>query len=193
MRSILVNADRKPGNDARIDTALDLARQFGAHVSVLVDTPVTRYIAMDPMGGSYVISDALEEARGEDDAAASDIETRMARDDVPFDVLRSEDDPVSALANAARLSDLVIVSRSGRRMSLQRSWCSWKKDMAASSTRTGPVVAAGSSTIRAVAARALSCGTSCTERRRSSDVAANCWLWSPTGEEEEEEEATGRK
>ena len=113
MRSILVNADRKPGNDARIDTALDLARQFGAHVSVLVDTPVTRYIAMDPMGGSYVISDALEEARGEDDAAASDIETRMARDDVPFDVLRSEDDPVSALANAARLSDLVIVSRSG--------------------------------------------------------------------------------
>ena len=71
MRSILVNADRKPGNDARIDTALDLARQFGAHVSVLVDTPVTRYIAMDPMGGSYVISDALEEARGEDDAAAS--------------------------------------------------------------------------------------------------------------------------
>ncbi|KHK89501.1 universal stress protein [Novosphingobium malaysiense] len=113
MRSILVNADRKPGNDARIDTALDLARRFDGHVSVLVDTPVTRYIAMDPMGGSYVISDALEEARGEDDVAASEIEARMARDDVPFDVLRSEDDPVSALANAARLSDLVIVSRSG--------------------------------------------------------------------------------
>src|SRR3546814_5447215 len=37
----------------------------------------------------------------------------MARDDVPYDVLRSEDDPVSALANAARLTDLVIASRSG--------------------------------------------------------------------------------
>lgn len=113
MRSILVNADRKPGNDARIDTALDLARRFNGHVSVLLDTPVTRYIAMDPMGGSYVISDALEEARKEDDEAAAAIETRMARDDVPFDILRSEDDPVSALANAARLSDLVVVSRSG--------------------------------------------------------------------------------
>ncbi|MCJ2188314.1 universal stress protein [Novosphingobium beihaiensis] len=113
MRSILVNADRKPGNDARIDTALGIARQFNGHVSVLVDTPVTRYIAMDPMGGSYVISDALEEARKEDDAAAAKFETRMARDDVPFDILRSEDDPVSALANAARLADLVVLSRSG--------------------------------------------------------------------------------
>lgn len=113
MRSILVNADRKPGNDARIDTALDIARRFNGHLSVLVDTPVTRYIAMDPMGGSYVISDALEEARKEDDEAAAKFEARMVRDDVPFDILRSEDDPVSALANAARLADLVVLSRSG--------------------------------------------------------------------------------
>lgn len=113
MRSILVNADRKPGNDARIDTALELARRFKGHVTVLVDTPVTRYVAMDPMGGSYLISDALDKARTEDDAAAAAIEARIARDDVPFDVLRSEDDPVSALCNAGRLADLVIVSRSG--------------------------------------------------------------------------------
>lgn len=113
MRSILVNADRKPGNDARIDTALDLARHFDGHVTVLVDTPVARYIAMDPMGGSYLVSDALDKAREEDDAAAAAIEERLARDDVPFDVLRSEDDPVSCLANAARLADLAIVSRSG--------------------------------------------------------------------------------
>lgn len=111
MRSILVNADRKPGNDARIDVAIELARRWGGHVTVLVDTPATRYIAMDPMGGSYVISDALEQAREADDAAASEIEERLGRDDVPFDVLRSEDDPVAALAGAARLADLVVVSR----------------------------------------------------------------------------------
>ena len=113
MRSILVNADRQPGNDVRIDTALAIARCFDGHVTVLVDTPVTRYIAMDPMGGSYVISGALEQARAEDDAAAAAIEERMARDDVAFDVVRSEDEPVSALAFAARLADLVVVSRSG--------------------------------------------------------------------------------
>lgn len=113
MRSILVNADRKPGNEARIDTAIDLARRFNGHVTVLVDTPVARYIAMDPMGGSYLISDALDKAREEDDAVAATIEARMARDDVPFDVLRSEDDPVSAMCNAGRLADLIILSRSG--------------------------------------------------------------------------------
>lgn len=112
MRSILVNADRKPGNEARIDTAIELGRQFNGHVTVLVDTPVARYIAMDPMGGSYLISDALDKAREEDDAAAATIEARMARDDVPFDVVRSEDDPVSALCNLGRFADLMIVSRS---------------------------------------------------------------------------------
>lgn len=113
MRSILVNADRKPDSEARIETALEIARRSDGHVTVLVDTPVTRYIAMDPMGGSYVISDALEQARGEDDAAAEAIEARLTRGDVPFDVLRSEDDPINALAGAARLADLVVVSRSG--------------------------------------------------------------------------------
>ncbi|MED5543629.1 universal stress protein [Novosphingobium decolorationis] len=113
MRSILVNADRKPGNDARIETALNLARKTGGHVTALVDTPVARYIAMDPMGGSYVISEALDKARAEDDASASDIETKLSRNDVSFDVLRSEDDPVSALGSIARLSDVTILSRSG--------------------------------------------------------------------------------
>ncbi|WP_395330185.1 universal stress protein [Novosphingobium sp. BL-8H] len=112
MRSILVNADRKPASDARVDTAIELARQLGGHVTVLVDTPVSRYIAMDPMGGSYVISEALDRARADDDAAAEAVEARLTRGDVPFEVVRSEDDPVPALAAAARLADLVIVSRS---------------------------------------------------------------------------------
>lgn len=113
MRSILVNADRKPTSGARVDTALDLARQLGGHVTVLVDTPVSRYIAMDPMGGSYVISEALDRARADDDAAAETVEAHLARGDVPFEVVRSEEDPVPALAAAARLADLVVLTRSG--------------------------------------------------------------------------------
>lgn len=111
MRSILVNADRKPASDARVDTAVELARQLGGQVTVLVDTPVSRYIAMDPMGGSYVISEALDRARADDDSAAEAVEARLARGEVPFEVIRSEDDPVPALAAAARLADLVVVSR----------------------------------------------------------------------------------
>ncbi|MCB2049429.1 MAG: universal stress protein [Novosphingobium sp.] len=113
MRSILVNADRRPGMDARLDTALSIARANGGHVTLLVDTPVVRYVAMDPMGGSYVASDALKQALADDDAAAGKLEERLSREDVPFDIVRSEAEPVEALAKAARLADLVIVSRSG--------------------------------------------------------------------------------
>ncbi|WP_260925524.1 universal stress protein [Novosphingobium sp. 9] len=111
MRAILVNADRSPSTGARLEFALDLARIRDGHLTVLLDTPVTRYIAMDPLGGSHVMSDALAKARLEDDEAADRIEARLARDDVPFDILRAEADPVSALAQAALLADLTIVSR----------------------------------------------------------------------------------
>lgn len=113
MRSILVNADRTPGSNARIETALEIARRHGGHITVLVDTPVSRYIAMDPMGGSYVISDALDKARADDDAVADAAEAHLADAGVPFEVVRCEDDPVTAFAYAARLSDLIVVSRSG--------------------------------------------------------------------------------
>ncbi len=113
MRSILVNADRRPGMDARLETALSLARATNGHVTVLVDTPVARYISMDPMGGSYVASDALKQAMADDDANAATIEARLQKEDVPFDIIRSEAEPVEALAKAARLADVVVLSRSG--------------------------------------------------------------------------------
>lgn len=114
MRSILVSADRRPGSDKRVDTALALARRNDGHLTVLVDTPVSRYIAMDPMGGSYVLSDALEKARDDDDTVAQELEARLSRGDVPFNIMRSEAEVVDALAEAARLADVVIVSRGDR-------------------------------------------------------------------------------
>lgn len=111
MRSILVYADRAASMAGRLETALSIARVTAGHVSVLVDTPVTRYISMDPMGGSYVATEALQQALADDDAHAAAIEARLAGEDVPFDVIRSEAEPVEALASAARLSDLVVLSR----------------------------------------------------------------------------------
>ena len=112
MRSILVHADRGAGMTARLETALSLARTTGGHVTVLIDTPVTRYVAMDPMGGSFVASDALKQALADDDANAAKIEAHLKNEDVPFDLVRSEAEPVEALAKAARLADIVVLSRS---------------------------------------------------------------------------------
>lgn len=112
MRSILVYADRRAGMDARLETALSLARSTGGHVTVLVDTPVARYVAMDPMGGSYVASDALKQAMADDDENAARIEARLRSEDIAFDILRSEAEPVDALAKAAQFADIVVIARS---------------------------------------------------------------------------------
>ena len=112
MRSILVHADRGPGMTARLETALSLARETGGHVTVLVDTPVTRYVAMDPMGGSFIASEALKQALDDDDANALKIEEKLRTEDVSFDVVRTEAEPVEALAKAARLADVIVISRS---------------------------------------------------------------------------------
>ena len=112
MRSILVYADRGTSMPSRLETALSLARATGGHVTVLVDTPIQRYISMDPMGGSYVATDALNQALADDDAHAEAIAGKLEGQDVPFDVVHTEIEPVDALASASRLADVVVLSRS---------------------------------------------------------------------------------
>lgn len=112
MRSILVQAGRDSGMTARLDTAMDIARAHEGHVTVLVDTPIDRYVTVDPYGGTYVARDALEAALQEDDALAEAFAGRLQNDDVPFDVAQYELPPVDALASGARLADIVVVSRS---------------------------------------------------------------------------------
>src|ERR1700745_3841901 len=102
MRSILVFADRARPHAGALETGLALARMTQGHLSVVVDTPVARFMAMDAMGGSYLAADAMREALNRDDACAGELAARVRRDDVPFDILRCEDEPVDALTEAAR-------------------------------------------------------------------------------------------
>lgn len=111
MKSILVYADRTPAMATRLDAALALAGAMGGHVTVLVDTPVSRYVSMDPMGGNYLASAALDQALAADDAHAAAIEAQLAEQSVPFAVIRSDREPVAALAEASRLADLIVLSR----------------------------------------------------------------------------------
>ncbi|HZU63404.1 MAG TPA: universal stress protein [Novosphingobium sp.] len=112
MRSILVFADHAdPATETRLETALSLARSSGGHVSVLVDTPIARFMAMDAMGGSYLAADAIRDAVERDDAYAEALAERLKREDVPFDIQRGEDEPVDALADASRLADVIVLSR----------------------------------------------------------------------------------
>ena len=77
MRSILVFADRSAASPARLETALSLARMTDGHVSVLVDTPVARFMSMDAMGGSYIAADAISDALARDDAYAEEVAAHL--------------------------------------------------------------------------------------------------------------------
>lgn len=111
MRAILVAADTSSAGTVRIESALSLARMTGGHVTLLVDTPITRFVAVDSMGGSLVAADMIKEALDNDDGFAREMDAHLAREDVPCTVLRSEAEPVDALAEAARLADITVVSR----------------------------------------------------------------------------------
>ncbi len=111
MRSILVYADRSEAMNARFETALSLARAMEGHLTVVVDTPIARFMAMDAMGGSYLAADAVRDAVSRDDAYADELAKHLKREDVPFDILRGEEEPVDAMAEASRLSDVIVLSR----------------------------------------------------------------------------------
>lgn len=111
MRSILVQAGRDPGMAARLDTAMAIARAHDAHMTLLIDTPIDRFVTTDPYGGTYVAREALEAALEDDDALAEAFAGRLQNDDVPFDVAQFETQPLDAMAGAARLADLCVVSQ----------------------------------------------------------------------------------
>lgn len=111
MRSILVQGGRDTGMAARLDTAMDLARVHQSHLTVAIDTPISQFVTVDPYGGTFVMRDALDAALAADDALAAAFAGRLAKDDVPFDVVQFETQPLEAMIAAARLSDLVVVSR----------------------------------------------------------------------------------
>ena len=109
MRSFLVYADGTPSADATLNTALDLARIMAAHLTLHINTPLRRFVAMDPFGGGYLIADALAEAQRQEAALVERLADRMTQEDVPWDSVTSTGLIADGLANAARLADLVIL------------------------------------------------------------------------------------
>lgn len=111
MRSILVHAGRDSAMPARLETGLAIARAFDGHLTLLIDTPIDRFVAIDPYGGTFVASQALELAIADDDRLAEESVARLRSEEVPFDVVQFELSPLEALSCAGRLADLIVLSR----------------------------------------------------------------------------------
>jgi len=110
MRSILVYADNGPGFADRMTAALDLARAESGHVRFVVINPSAAIFAVDPMGGNYIPQGALEALRSEADAVHARIAAQMAGEDVAWDCRQYEGSPFDMVAQAALLSDVIVLS-----------------------------------------------------------------------------------
>ncbi len=109
MKSILVHAETSPAMRSRLDAATAIARRHGAHLSLMLSTPYSRYIAMDPFGGAHLAAAALERVRAENAVLEAEMAAALAGEGVSWDITAESGDSLGDLSAAAALADLVIV------------------------------------------------------------------------------------
>ncbi|MFA6117944.1 MAG: universal stress protein [Sphingomonas sp.] len=109
MKNILVLIHDDSGQNARVQTALDVARAVGGHLRCvdvsIVPEVVTDYVSMG--GGALLRADEeLNEASNR-----TRVRERLENDDVPFDWIDTSGDLTESMRAAAALTDLVVVNR----------------------------------------------------------------------------------
>lgn len=112
MRSILVHADGHAANEQRFQTALDLTRRVQGHVTLHINTPLQRFVAMDPFGGVFLSTDAIADAQAHDAQLVDKFAERLDHEDVAWSIETSSGELVDGLTSSARLADLIVVSLS---------------------------------------------------------------------------------
>ncbi|MFV0624502.1 universal stress protein [Sphingomonas sp. ac-8] len=108
MKTVLMLAHDDEGQEARLQTALDLARALGGHLTCLgvaVVSPMPGDV--DGMVSGVLMAEARERAA----ATRARIEARLARADVPWDWIEASGTLAACVKDAARLADLIVVNR----------------------------------------------------------------------------------
>lgn len=103
MKNILLLVHDDPAQEARYQVALDIARAVGGHLKCL-EVEVLPPVVLEPLwaedeaslAGSLLPAESLKE--------------RLTREDVPWDWMSVTGDIGPALAEAARLADLIVLS-----------------------------------------------------------------------------------
>lgn len=110
MRSFLVHAADDAGMESRLQSALDLARATSGHVQLHINTPMQRFVTLDPFGGAFLVGEALQQAQENEDALVEHLSGKLGDEDVAWGIETSTNEPVDALVSAGRLADCIVVS-----------------------------------------------------------------------------------
>lgn len=110
MRSILCPADTADTLDDRVETALALARAMRGHVSFQIATPFAQMALWEPFGGAAFSAEVINEVRAADEQLGTDLDVRLSSQDVPFDIVLTDQGRVESVAAAARFTDCIVAS-----------------------------------------------------------------------------------
>lgn len=110
MKSITVHAYDDAGFDARLQVALDLARAFGGHVTIVYPIPIDVGMPADFYGATFAsMAPVWRETAGRLQART---EARLAKEDVPWNWVEGAGMTSSVLLRHSALSDLIVVGAS---------------------------------------------------------------------------------
>lgn len=109
MKNVLLLIHDDPGQEARLQAALDLTRALGGHLSCL-DVSILPMIVEDviPADGAAVL---LADEQERESANRARTEARLANEDVPWDWTDITGDLGQALRDAAALADVIVINR----------------------------------------------------------------------------------
>lgn len=113
MKSILVHINRDEGQEARLQTSLDLVRAFGGHLTCLQASPLDAFLAADPYGIAFSLERTLREVRSQDEAEREAVEARLKTEGISWDWQVHTGSPAGRLADAGGLADLIVASAPG--------------------------------------------------------------------------------
>ncbi len=109
VRSILCPADAAKSLDDRVETALALARVMDGHVAFDIASPFGQMIAWEPFGGAALTAEVINQVHNTDQALASELEARLAPQDVPFNVEMTDQGRIECVIAAARYADVIVM------------------------------------------------------------------------------------
>ncbi len=114
MKSILLHIFEDDALNDRLSVALDVCRAHDAHLTCAYVTPYAAYVGLDPMGGVFTSGALVDSLREAEDRVRTQVEARLAHEDVRWDWQSFDGDPAQTLVSASSLADLVILSQAGR-------------------------------------------------------------------------------
>lgn len=110
MKSIMVHAGSDTGFESRLQVALDLARRFDGHISLILPRPPQDYVAFDMFGGAHFLAEAYDAAEKERGKMQARINEKLKVESLPWDWQAFDGTTADALINAARLGDVMVMS-----------------------------------------------------------------------------------